>query len=100
MSSPPLLEPNMSTMPALRFLLIWSMAFSTSGNCSASEARLRPSASNAPALISASSARLLSLDESTRLQKSNRSRNSPPSRRASTMLSHTPWPTPFTAPRP
>lgn len=53
-----------------------------------------------PALISASSARLLSLEESTRLQKSNRSRKSPPSLRASTMLSHTPWPTPFTAPSP
>jgi len=92
--------PNKDTCPASRSRANWSVAFSTSGNCSISEARLRPSASSAPALTSASSARLLSLVESTRLQKSSRSAKSPPARRASTIASQAPRPTPFTAPRP
>jgi hypothetical protein len=41
MSGAPVALPNMSTMPASRFLAIWSVAFSTSGNCSISDARLR-----------------------------------------------------------
>jgi hypothetical protein len=76
------------------------VALITSGSCSISEARLRPSSSSAPQLIIASSVRRLSLAEPTRVQKSSRSLNGPPFSRSSTTASQAPWPTPLIAPRP
>ena len=62
--------------------------------------RVAPVDPNAPHLINASIAFLLTARQSTRSQKSHRLVNSPPLSRARLIASTAAWPTPFTASSP
>ena len=91
-------SPKMSTCEALAAVaLANSKARSTEA---ISDARFCWIASNAPALMSASTVRLLMRWRSMRTQKSNRLVNGPPSSRALTIASTASWPVPLTAPSP
>ena len=92
------LSPKMSTCAALASVaLAKSKARSTEAM---SDARFCWIESKAPALMSASTVRLLMRWRSTRTQKSKRLLNGPPSLRALTIASTASWPVPFTAPSP
>ncbi len=90
----------MSNRPAcIAFASAWSAASIASGTDAISCARFVFSESNAPARISASTVRRLTMRRSIRSQKSNRSVNGFSSR-ARRISSIAFWPLPFTAPRP
>ena len=74
-------------------------AYSKASDTLASRAaRLSAKVSKAPALIKASTTRLLTSLRSTRVQKSKKLLNGPLARRSATMASMAPCPVPLTAP--
>ena len=90
--------------PCIALAAACSAASIASATVAISCARSRPawpaSVSMAPARISASMTRRFTMRRSTRSQKSNRSRKSPPFCRAARIARTAGSPTPFTAPRP
>ena len=94
-------SPKSSNRPPCEAFTTWESAQSKASDTLASKAaRSICMASKAPALISASTARLLTRLQSTREQKSKKLRNKPPLWRASMIASMAPWPVPLMAPKP